>query len=257
MKYFILIITLSNLYGCSTLDLQDETSGWSAQQIYSNAKEALDDGNYETAIKYYEVLESRYPLGKLAQQAQLDVIYAYYKFEEPESAIAAADRFIKLYPRHPHVDYAYYLKGLINAERNMSFLDRLLPLERSQRDPNTAVQAFQDFSQLIAHFPTSKYAQDARERMLYLRNTLAEHELQVAQFYIKRGAYVAAINRAKTVIESYQRTPAVPEALALLATLYKAVGLTDLSDSTLRVLKLNYPDHPSIARIEALAVKEQ
>ena len=142
LKLSIILYSLLSLLGCSLLsDTRDETLNWSLERLYSEAKEALDSGAYETAIKYYEQLEARDPFGKYAQQAQLDVIYAYYKFEEPDSAIVAADRFIKLYPRHPYVDYAYYLKGLVNFERNQGILARILPLDRSQRDQGAALQS--------------------------------------------------------------------------------------------------------------------
>jgi outer membrane protein assembly factor BamD len=219
---------------------------WPAKRFYSEAKEALEDGDYITAIEYYEKLEARYPLGKYAQQAQLDIIYAYYKYEEPESAIVAADRFLKLYPRHPKIDYVYFLKGLVYFEFNQGSLERFLPLERSQRDPTSLRQAYQVFSELVMRFPKSKYYQDAKQRMIYLRNVLAMHELQVAEFYMKRGAYLAAANRAKTVVESYQRTPAVPDALVILSKSYKIMGLNDLYADTLKVLKLNYPEHEGI-----------
>lgn len=255
MKLIIPIITLYlllNLSGCSTLTDPKEAN-WSPERFYSEAKDAVKVGDYETAIKYYELLEARHPFGKYAQQAQLDVIYAYYKFEEPESAIVAANRFIKLYPRHAHVDYAYYLKGLVHFELNQGMLARLLSLDRSQRDQNAAMQSYMDFSELVALFPNSQYSKDARQRMIYLRNMLAEYELHVAKFYMKRGAFVAAANRAKTVIESYQRTPAVREALVILAKAYKIMNLNDLSNSTLKVLKLNYPDKTT--EVENLVVR--
>jgi len=252
--WFISFIIFS-LTACSSLEPQEEAAGWSAQQLYERAKSNLDKGLYESAIKYYELLETRYPLGQYAQQAQLEIIYAYYKFEEPESALVAADRFIKLYPRHPKVDYVYYLKGLINFERNIGFIDRYLPLDRAQRDQYTARQAFDNFEELINKFPNSRYSQDARQRMLYLRNLLAKHEIHVAAFYMRRGAYVAAVNRAKTVIELYQQTPSVPEALVILAKAYKIMKLDELSDNALKVLKLNYPDYEGIEEVEQLVVK--
>jgi outer membrane protein assembly factor BamD len=252
---FITLLFLPNLFGCAS-DPNAETEGWAADRLYSAAKEALQQEDYESAIKYYESLEAHYPLEKFAEKAQLEAIYAYYKSDESESALVAADRFIKLYPRHPHVDYAYYLKGLVNFESNQSALDRFLPLDRSQRDQSRILKSFEDFAELIKRFPHSKYAPDARQRMLYLRNMLAEYELNVAKFYMKKGAYLAAANRAKAVIESYQRTAMVPEALVMLAKSYKIMGLNDLSDSTLRVLKLNYPEYKGIAAVEQLVVKE-
>lgn len=254
MKYIIVTILSLNLFACSILS-EPETEKWSANKIYEEAKDAFAVGDFENAIRYYELLEARYPFGKYAQQAQMEIIYSYYKYEEPASAIAAANLFIKLYPRHPKVDYAYYLKGLVNFELNHGALDRFLPVDRSQREQTAAVQSFQDFSELIARFPDSEYSKDARQRMIHLRNRAAQHELYVANFYMKREAYLAAANRAKTIIESYQRTPSIPYALTILARAYKIMGLQELSDSALEVLKLNYPDHPGVAKIENLAVR--
>jgi len=257
ITFTISLYLLLNLSGCSNIfsDPKEIAAAWTVQHLYSEAKEALEVGDYTAAIKYYELLEARYPFGKYAQQAQLDVIYAYYKFSEPESAIIAADRFLKLHPRHPKADYVYYLKGLVNFEANQGGLDRFLPVDRSQRDQKTTLQSFMDFSQLVERYPKSKYSEDARQRMLYLRNMLAKHELHVAKYYLKRGAYVAAANRAKTIIESYQRTPVVPEALIVLAKAYKIMDLNDLSASAIKVLKLNYPNNREIAKVENLQVK--
>jgi outer membrane protein assembly factor BamD len=254
VKVFFIFIVLSTFSGCSFFEERDETEGWSAQKIYNEAKDYFNSGDYERAIKYYEVLEARYPFERLTQQAQLDVIYAYYSYEEPESATAAADRFIKQYPRHPFVDYAYYMKGLVNFERNISPLDKVFPVDKSQRDTKTEIAAFNDFSILVKLFPNSKYSQDARQRMIFLRNNLAMNEVHVANFYIKRGAYVAAVNRAKLVLEKYQGTPAVPESLVVLAKCYKIMGMNELLQSTLRVFKQNYPTHHGLKEIDALVV---
>jgi len=256
MKPITLIITLCLfLSGCGSDPKIDRAETWPPERFYAEAKEHLEAGDYSSAISSYEKLEAHYPLGKYAQQAQLDIIYAYYKYEEPESAILAADRFIKLYPRHSKIDYVYYLKGLVYFQYNWGSLDRFLPLEHSQRDPSAANQALQIFSELVKRFPKSEYNQDARQRIVYLRNLLANHELQVAIFYMKRGAYVAAANRAKTVVKSYQGTQVVPDALVILAKVYKINGLNALAVSTLKVLKLNYPNHEGIAVVENLVVK--
>ncbi len=249
---FVTLYTLTILSGCGSDPITDN---WPVDVLYQEAKDALDVGDYETAIKYYEILEARYPFGKYAQQAQLDIIYGYYKYEEPESALVAADRFIKLYPRHSNVDYVYYLKGLINFELDQGMLDRFLPLDHSQRDPTASKRAFQEFSELLRRFPNSRYSQDARQRMIHLRNRLAKHELHVAKFYMKRSAYLAAANRAKTVVQAYPRTPAVPEALVIMAKAYKIMALNDLSDNALKVLTLNYPNHKGIAEVNNLVVK--
>jgi outer membrane protein assembly factor BamD len=249
---FIILYSFLNLSGCGSDPTQED---WTAERFYSEAKSALNKGDYTTAIKYYEMLETRYPFGKYAQQAQLDVIYAYYKYDEPESALVAADRFIKLYPRHKKVDYVYYMKGVVNFELTQGLLDRFLPLDRSQRDQGTATQSFLNFSKLVTRFPKSKYSPDARLRMIHLRNRLAQSELNVAAFYMKRGAYLAAANRAKTVIASYQGAKSMPKALIILAKSYKILGLKDLSNDALRVLKLNYPNSEGIAEVENLVVE--
>lgn len=239
-----LTVALIFLSGCSLLpDKIDETKDWSASKFYAEAKTALNDGNYETAIKHFETLEARYPFGPYAQQAELEVAYAYYKYDEADSAIAAADRFIKLHPRHANVDYAYYLKGLVNFNRGESFIDRYLPQDPSQRDPANARNAFDDFDALVKNFPNSRYAVDARQRMMFLRNNLARYEIHVADYYMRRGGYVAAINRAKFLIEHYPQTPANADALAILATAYRALGEKALAADAERVLKLNFPEH--------------
>ncbi len=207
------LLTLLLLSACSLLPEQvDETKGWSAQKFYNEATLAMSDGDYDSAIKYYEGLEARFPFGRYAMQAQLDVTYAYYKNSQPEAAIAAADRFIKLHPRNAFVDYAYYLKGIVNFNQNLSFLTRFIPTDTSQRDPGSTLDSFNDFSELVRRFPDSKYSEDARKRMVYLRNNLASHEVHVARYYMKRGAHMAAANRCVTVVEKYQRTPAVRDA---------------------------------------------
>jgi len=255
LYFFICLIVLLNVLGCSSTDVKDETKDWSTPALYHKAKEALDKEDYKTAIKYYEALEIRDPFGRYAQQGQLEVIYAYYKSGEAESASVAADRFIKLYPNHPGIDYIYYLKGLVNFERDEGVFERFVPLDKAQRDQSATLRAFRHFSELIDRFPQSKYAEDAKKRMVYLRNSLAEHELHIARFYMKRSAFVAAANRAKRVIETYQRTPAIPEALTILAKSYKIMGLDDLMVDTLRVLKMNHPDYQGIIEVEQLVVK--
>ncbi|MFZ0789188.1 MAG: outer membrane protein assembly factor BamD [Chromatiaceae bacterium] len=234
------LLLAAALGGCGIFGKEiDETEGWSASKLYAEAASEMDSGGYTRAIELYEKLEARYPFGRYAMQAQLDVAYANYKADEPEAAIAAADRFIKLYPQNPYVDYAYYLKGIVNYNRSVGFLDKYIPTDPSQRDPGAALDAFADFSELVKAFPDSKYAADARQRMLYLRNNLAKHEVNVARYYMKRGAYVAAANRANYVIERFQRTPAVEDALVVLVDAYRAVGDEKLAADTERVLEVN------------------
>ena len=247
------LILFAAVSGCSIFgDEQDITKDWSAARLYSAAKERLENKDYEKAIEYYEKLEARYPFGPHSQQAQLDIAYAYYRNDEAAAAVAAADRFIKLNPRHPNVDYAYYIKGLANYLKTGGFVSRIVSKDYSKRDTGAAQEAFRDFSELVRRFPNSKYSVDAAQRMLYLKNTLAMHEVHVARYYMTKGAYVAAANRARYVVENYQRTPAMPDALVVLAKSYKAMELPNLSDDALRVLQLNYPDHPGIQEIAEL-----
>ncbi len=225
---------------CSLLpEQEDETKDWTAQKFYTEASEALAEGDYENAIKYYEALEARYPFGRYAMQAQLDVAYAYYKNEDTESAIAAANRFIKLHPRNPYVDYAYYLKGLVNFNRNLSFITRFIPTDTTQRDPGATLDSFNDFAELVRRFPESEYSDDARKRMTYLRNNLAQLEVHVARYYMKRGAYIAALNRSMAVLEKYQRSPAAQEALEIMVDAYTRLGEEQLAADARRVLDLN------------------
>lgn len=232
----------ASLSGCGLLpEVKDETAGWSAQKLYSAAKDNLNDGDFEKAIKLYETLEARYPYGRYAQQAQLEIAYAYYKDNEPISAIAACDRFIKLHPNHPNVDYAYYLKGLSNFVEDESLLSQLSNQDMAERDPKAARDSFLAFKELITRFPESKYAADAQARMKYLVNAIASNEVYVAKYYLKREAYVAAANRAKSVVKSYPEAPAVEEALAVMVVAYDKLGINDLRDDALKILKLNYP----------------
>lgn len=246
------------LAGCGLLPEQaDETRDWSAARLYTEAKSQLAEGNYERAIKLFERLEARYPYGPYAQQAQLEVAYAYYKDNEPVSAIAAADRFIKLYPNHPHVDYAYYLKGLANFIEDRGLLAGLGGQDMSERDPRAARESFDAFKELVTRFPDSKYTPDALARMRYLVNALASHEVHVARYYFKRGAYVAAANRGKYVVEHYQQAPALEEALYIMAMSYDRLDLADLRDDALRVLRQNFPTSPYLAGKDPRKDKER
>ena len=237
--------------GCSLLPEQvDNTKSWSANKLYSEAKTSLQGKNYEQAIKYFELLEARFPFGRYAQQAQLEIAYAYYKFDEPDLAIANADRFIKIYPRHTNVDYAWYIKGLTNYYRGSGIVERYLPQNPAERDNFNMQAAYDDFEQLVQRYPASIYAEDSAQRMIHLRNNIAEHEIHVADYYMRRQAYVAAANRGKYVVENLQRTPSVPAALAIMVEAYRALGANDLADDALRVLSLNYPDGPETLRLE-------
>jgi outer membrane protein assembly factor BamD len=236
----LMLLLVVGLSGCGIIGKEfDETEGWTAAELYNKAAQELDGANYKRAIELYQKLETRYPFGRYAMQGQLDVAYAHYRAEEPEQAIAAADRFIKLYPQNPFVDYAYYLKGIVNYNRSVGFIDRFVPTDQSQRDPGSALDAFEDFAELVRRFPDSKYAPDARQRMLYLRSNLAKNEVNVARYYMRRGAYLAAANRAQYVIERFQRTSAVEDALEVMIDAYERLGKEQLATDARRVLELN------------------
>lgn len=220
---------------------KDETKNWSAQKLYAAAREQMSDDNFERAIKYFETLEARYPYGRYAQQAQLEVAYAYYKDKEAASAIAACDRFIKLHPNHPNVDYAYYLKGLVNFNEDLGILGSLVPQDLTDRDPKAARDSFEALKELVTRYPNSKYTPDAQKRLDYLVNALAAHESHVAAYYYRRGAYVAAVNRAQSMLQQFPHSPAREEALAVMVRSYESMGMTDLRDDALRVLKINFP----------------
>ena len=229
--------------GCGLFSTtKDETAGWSAQKLYAEAKDAMGQKAYDKAIKYLEKLEARYPYGRFAQQAQLDVAYAYWKNGERASALAAADRFIKLYPGHPNVDYAYYLKGLVNFNENTGLLSALDDPDMAERDPKGTREAFESFKELTTRFKDSKYTEDALARMRYLVNSLARYEVHVARYYMKRGAYVAAANRAQFAVQNYPQAPAVEEAVFIMVKAYDALGMVDLRDAADRVMHKNFPD---------------
>jgi len=238
---FLLCLLSLLLSACATTSDDDfEEDNKTAAALYEEAKSALAQEDYETAIQRLETLEARFPFGKYAQQAQLDMAFAYYKFEEPESATSAANRFIKLYPRHPYVDYAFYLKGLIKFNQGQSFFDKFSEDDQAKRDPEAARKSFLFFSDLVRRYPESKYAADAVERMTFLRNNLALHELFVAQHYMERGAYLAAVNRTKYIIQNYQKSPSTPEALLLQSKAYKKLRLDDLAEDSQRVYDMNF-----------------
>lgn len=237
------VITALLLGGCGLMPEQvDETAGWSAQKIYTEAKDALTEGGYERAIKLFEKLEARYPYGRYAQQAQLEVAYAHYKSNEQVLAIAAADRFIRLHPNHAYVDYAYYLKGLATFNEDLGLLGSLSNQDLSERDPKGAQESFDTFKELVTRFPDSRYAEDASQRMQYLVNSLAAHEVHVARYYYHRGAFVAAANRSKEAIATFPAAPAIEEALFILVRSYDALGMTQLRDDAERVMHANYPN---------------
>jgi len=238
-QLFILTLLSLSLIACSTEE-KDPTAGWSAQRFYTEAKLAMDGGNFEQAIEFLESLEARYPFGKFATQAQLDVIYAYYQFNEPESSIAAADRFIKLNPKHPNVDYAYYIKGLTNFDRGGTILDLLKERDLSEFDPSSLDASYRDLSTLVTLFPDSRYAPDVKQRLVFLRNQMARSELHIAKYYQSREAWAAAANRVKNILKQYQGSEVIEEALKVQLDAYQQLGFDDLANDVQRILEVNY-----------------
>lgn len=239
------VLVLGLAGGCASTE-EDPTAGWSRERLYSEAKRAMDRADFQQAIDYFETLEARYPFGDLALQAQLDIAYAYYQYGEYASSISAADRFIKLHPTHEGVAYAYYLRGLVRYNKGRSLLNNVVPRDLSQADPNVLRKAFSDFQAVVEEHPGTRYAPDAQKRMVYLRNELAEHELSVAEFYFKRSAYTAAVNRVNYLLAHYDGAPAVPDALALQWRAYRRMQMPDLAEDTRKVLARNWPQHPAL-----------
>ncbi len=225
---------------------QEELKGLNEKQFYDRIQKNLTAKNWTDAITNLQGFESQFPFGNYAEQAQLELIYVYFESADHEAAVASAERFIRLHPRHPNVDYAYYIKGLAATAQTKGIFSNIMPVDETRRDPGEARQAFATFSQLISRYPNSAYAADARKRMVYLRNTLARHEIQAANYYFKRGAYLAAVNRGRYVVENFQQTPAVPDGLAVMAQGYYLIGYQDLADDAARVLATNYSNHPAL-----------
>src|SRR5712671_1829280 len=230
------------LAACSFIDKHDPTAGYSAEKLYREAKDALDGGQYDLAIKRYETLESRFPYGRYSQQGQLEIAYAYYKQSEQASAVAATERFMKLHPNHPNVDYAYYLKGLVYFNEDLGLLGKVSRQDRTERDPKAARESFDAFKDLVQRYPESKYTPDALARMKYLVNALASHEVHVARYYMKRGAYIAASNRAQYALKNYPQAPVQEEALLIMVRAYDVLGMPELRDDAERVLRRNFPE---------------
>jgi len=244
MRLLLLIYISTILFACAGAD-KDETAGFSAKELYQEAQSSIDAAEFQTAVKHLESLEARYPFDPYAKQAQLEIAYAYYKFEELDQATSAVERFARLHPRDPHMDYVYYLKGLINFNRGQGLLDAWFPREPSRHDPAVLEQAFQDFSTLVRRFPNSQYAGDAHQRMIYLRNQLAKKEILVAEFYIERKSWLSSAKRAKAVIERFPNTIWTKRALEIMLLSYQKLELADLAADTQRII--DYNDFSDIA----------
>lgn len=234
------LLAASILAACSSTPT-DPTAGWSPNRIYSEAKDEMNGGAFDKAIDLYEKLEGRAAGTPLAQQAQLEKAYAQYRNGEKAQAIATLDRFMKLHPASPALDYALYLKGIINFNDDLGLFSWISRQDLSERDQKAAKDSFEAFRELVTRFPDSRYAPDARQRMIYIVNALARYEVHVARYYYQRGAYVAAINRAQAALAEYKDVPALEEALYILMQSYDALGMTQLRDDTRRVLEASYP----------------
>ena len=252
IAYILLILSLSVTSGCSWLGwgddetTEDDTAGYTERDFYEKIQSSLNAKNWSTAISNLQLLESQFPFGKYAEQGQLELMYAQYKSTAYEDAISSADRFIRLHPQHPNVDYAFYVKGLSEISQVSSFFDNFLPTDTSKRDIGTARESFATFTELLSRFPKSPYAADARKRLINLRNQLARAEIHAANYYFSRGAYVAAANRGRYVVENFQQSPAVPDGLAVMAQAYYMLEMQELSDNAVAVMAANYPEHPSL-----------
>lgn len=244
-RLFTLILLGLVAVGCANkqTDLTDEElTRLDATKLYEAGKAHQDRGNYDLAIESYDKLQSRYPFSPQAQDAQLETAFSYHKLGEPDASIAATEDFLKANPRHPRADYAYYLKGLVNQDRYSSLLDKVMKRDIADLDPTAMETAFNDFKIMIRRYPDSEYVDDARQRMVYLRNSLARHELRVAEYYVKRGAWVAVANRCQFMLEKYDRADSMPNALALLARAYQELGAEESRLETLSVLNQNFPE---------------
>ncbi|MCA0894423.1 outer membrane protein assembly factor BamD [Microbulbifer agarilyticus] len=233
---------------CASTDEEEEglpSGNRTEQAFYEAAQRQLRSSQWEMAIKNLRALEDNFPFGNYAEQAQLELIYAYYRDYQNDAAISAADRFIRLHPQHRNVDYAYYMKGLASFTEGSGLFERFLPTDMTRRDPGSARESFAYFAQLMARYPESRYAPDAQKRMIHLRNLLARYEIHVANYYFKRGAYLASANRGRFVVENFQQTPSVPDALAVMVQAYHLLEMPQLESTSLAVLQDNYPDHPA------------
>jgi outer membrane protein assembly factor BamD len=233
--------------GCSSIK-EDKTANWSPNRIYSEAKDEADSGAYDKAVPLYEKLEGRAAGTPLAQQAQIDKAYAQYKAGDKVQAVATLDRFMKLHPASPAFDYALYLKGVINFNDDLGLFAFMTRQDLSERDQKAAKESFESFKELVTRFPDSRYTPDARARMNYIVNSLAQYEVHVARYYYERGAYLAAINRAQAAVADYREAPALEEALYIMVMSYEKLGLTDLRDDAQRVLTTNYPKSAYLTR---------
>ena len=241
-----IVLATALLAGCASGPSKEVLARQPEQQLYQQAIDALNNGRYSSAVTQLETLDSRYPFGEHAQHTQLALMYAYYQISSWELVRSTATRYIRLHPNDPQVDYAFYLRGLAAWEAGRFSLEGLDLIDISKRDLGSSRDAYVDFSELARRYPNSPYAADARQRIIYLRNVLARHELQAADFYLRRKAYVAAVERGRWVIEHYPQTSANPDALAVMVEGYMGLGAQDRAQETLAILEHNKPDHPQV-----------
>jgi len=240
MRHLLLLLLSATLFACAGHDTEeDETADYSAKELYEEAQANIDAAEFQSAVKNLESLEARFPFDPFAKQAQLEIAYAYYKFDELDQAVSAVERFARLHPREPHMDYVYYLKGLINFNRGQGLLDDWFPREPSRHDPAVLEQGFNNFATLVRRYPDSIYAGDAYQRMVYLRNQMAEKEILTAEFYIERKSWLSAAKRAKAVIVRYPNTIWTKRALDIMLLSYEKLELTELAADTKRIIDYN------------------
>lgn len=240
----LLVAILTLFSGCSSTKKKPE--GMTEQEVYEAAQKALDSNNWQSAVQTLSLLEENFPFGTYGEQAQLELIYAHYRAGEYEEVLVNSDRFIRLHPQHRNVDYAYYLRGMASFHKENGFLGSLFGADNTTKDPGAARESYDYFMELINRFPDSVYAEDAQKRMIYIRNALARLEIHVANYYFKRGAYLAALKRGNFVVENFQETPAVPDGLAVMAQAYYLLGKPELAESSVAVLAANFPEHPAL-----------
>lgn len=247
-RVLLLLVLALAMAGCKTFGKRgNELETLPVEALYQRGVTAIDGGNYSMATDVFTRLIGRFPFGAYSEQSQINLAYSQYKNYRNDDAYSTINRFIRTYPTHKNIDYAYYLRGLINFDRQTDFLSRMVGLDTTRRDQAFLNQSFEDFSELLKRYPQSRYAPDGRQRLIYLRDSMAKSEINIALFYLRKGAYVAAANRARYVVETYPQTVQVGDGLAIMVDSYRALGQTQLADDAERVLKLNYPEHASFA----------
>lgn len=246
IKITFLVLSLA-LIGCSSSESEiDKVPDKSAQALFVDARDALDNGLYQKAIQTLSAIDSRFPFGPISHQVQLDLIYAYYKSGNSDQGTALTDRFLKLNPNHPNIDYVYYMRALINESSETNLFQDLAGIDRSNRDASSSREAFSDFRKIVDQYPSSKYAADSRKRMIKIKSRLAQYELSVARYYIKREAFASAANRGRYIVEYFSPSLEVEEALEIMIESYNELGLDDLKRNALQVLAANYPNNSLI-----------